>query len=383
MTATASAAELSAIRADELFAAYSEPLLRYCRRKLGPNEAEDAVQTTFLYATRALQRGVVPECESAWLHTIAKNVCRWQRRTAARAAADASDPLDGPIATEPARETDSDGAFEVREALARIPERQRRALVLREMQGLPASEVAATLGLGASETYALLSRARRSFVRAYEVVTGRPALGVHVAPLLLKLKAALAGGAATVVAATTLAGGLAVGVSGAGERSAPTPRAKVTPPVALAPAGDPQPRERAPIGVTTAALSGAKAATASPPARQAPRKSAAASAETPGPTERPAGPVTPQAPAGTPDVTQPRSPEPRSDAPSPAPAPSPSLPVPKPAPLPIDVPDLGLPVEPPPLPEVDAGAVVDDLAPPALDHAVPPLPPGVPAPKLP
>jgi RNA polymerase sigma factor (sigma-70 family) len=377
---TASAAELSALRADELFASYSEPLLRYCRRKLGPNEAEDAVQTTFLYATRALQRGVVPECESAWLHTIARNVCRWQRRTAARAPSDASDPFDGPLATEPARENDSDGALEVREALARIPERQRRALVLREMQGLPASEVAATLGLGASETYALLSRARRSFVRAYEVVTGRPALGVHVAPLLLKLKSALAGGAATAVAATTLAGGLAVGVSGAGERSTPNLRATVTPPVASAPASDPQPGERAPIGVTNAALSGAKAATATPLAPEAPRKSAGPSVETPGATEHLAEPVTPQAPAEMPD--------PRNDAPAPTPAPSPGLPVPKPGePLP-GVPDLGieLPVEPPPLPLPEGAAeLVDSVVPPVPDVPLPPLPPvpGAPAPELP
>ncbi len=71
--------------AGRLFADHHERILGYCLRQLGSlSEAEDAVQTTFLYALRALQRGLVPQCASAWLHGIAHNVCRWQRRTLAR-----------------------------------------------------------------------------------------------------------------------------------------------------------------------------------------------------------------------------------------------------------------------------------------------------------
>ena len=47
-----------------LYQAYADRLTRYCRGLLGSTqEAEDAVQTTFVHAVQALRNGVVPECE--------------------------------------------------------------------------------------------------------------------------------------------------------------------------------------------------------------------------------------------------------------------------------------------------------------------------------
>lgn len=78
--------------AGRLFEKHSDRIFAFCLRRLGSrSDAEDAVQTTFLYALRALRRGVVPECESAWLTTIAKNVCHWQRRTLDRRGSLTSD----------------------------------------------------------------------------------------------------------------------------------------------------------------------------------------------------------------------------------------------------------------------------------------------------
>jgi DNA segregation ATPase FtsK/SpoIIIE, S-DNA-T family len=279
----------------------------------------------------------------------------------------------------------SEISFELREALARVPERQRRALVLREVQGLPASEVAATLGLEPGETYALLSRARRSFARAYEVVTGRPALGVHVAPLLLKLNAALAGSAATAVAATTLAGGLVVGAGGASER-APVSAERAKPPLpAQTSTTAPTTGARAPLpgAARPRVTDGVKSGVADPRRQsETPRR---ASRSLPTQAAAPGAPeVVPVVPVGTPDRAKAESPVPRNDAPTPAPAPSPRLPVPKPGvPVPVEVPGVvpELPVEPPPLP-VDAGELVDSLVPPVPDEPLPPVP-SVPAPKLP
>ena len=60
-------------------------ILSYCLHQLGSREeAEDAVQTTFMNAFRALGRGVVPEAESAWLFKIAENVCLSRRRSSWR-----------------------------------------------------------------------------------------------------------------------------------------------------------------------------------------------------------------------------------------------------------------------------------------------------------
>lgn len=380
---TASAAGVSAVFADRLYVAHSAALLRYCRRRLGcPSEAEDAVQTTFLYATRALQRGVVPESESAWLHAIAKNVCRWQRRTDARRASVASDPLAGPVAAEAAPDTDDELAFEIREALARVPERQRQALVLGEVRGLSPADVATVLGLRPSATYALLARARRSFARAYEVVTGRTALGVQIGPLLLKLKSALFGGTATVVAATSIAGGVVLGLGGAGATGVASERG----------ASPPSSGADAVAGSARAVRTGDASADA--PARAKARgRGAARTGVLPTPdstaeaeTTGSAGPARDQMPPAGAGST--------ADAPAPVPerAPEPTQPLPLPlpgVPLPIEEPDLGveLPLEPPPLPLPDAGDLLEPIIsdPPVLGEPLPEVPPvpDVTAPKLP
>ena len=51
-----------------LYERYSAQIFRYCLHQLGSREdAEDAVQSTFLNAFRGIKRGIVPELESAWL----------------------------------------------------------------------------------------------------------------------------------------------------------------------------------------------------------------------------------------------------------------------------------------------------------------------------
>src|SRR2546422_1804338 len=68
--------------ASVLYERYSSQIFSYCLHQLGSREeAEDAVQSTFLNAFRGLKRGVVPELESAWLFKIAHNVCLSRRRS--------------------------------------------------------------------------------------------------------------------------------------------------------------------------------------------------------------------------------------------------------------------------------------------------------------
>lgn len=221
--------------AARLFAEQSEQIFGYCFRQLGSRtDAEDAVQTTFLYALRALRRGVVPECESAWLTTIAKNVCHWQRRTLDRRGSLTSDlDLDGVASARRVDGEEQELCRDLREALASIPEDQRRALVLREWHGLSSSEVAAQLGMSRPATYALLTRARRSLVHALTALPQRAALSL--ATLVYEFRSnikALFGGsaaaktiaAATVVAAVTV-GGVSLERTVAGDRGAPRPPA--------------------------------------------------------------------------------------------------------------------------------------------------------------
>jgi RNA polymerase sigma factor (sigma-70 family) len=203
--------------AARLYAEHADRILAYCRRHLSSgSEAEDAVQTTFLYALRALRSGVVPECESAWLHTIARNVCRWQHRTASR------HPTSGSVEVEHLPCPDPDDAREVlaelNDALESLPERQRHALVLREWRGLSANEIADHLELSAPATHALLTRARHALAQAL-TAPRRAALGLAAAAYEVRswLKAALGGASAKAAVAT-------VAVVGAGAGAVATER---------------------------------------------------------------------------------------------------------------------------------------------------------------
>jgi RNA polymerase sigma factor (sigma-70 family) len=190
-------------------------MVGYCTRRLrSRSEAEDAAQTTFLYALRALRRGVVPECESAWLHTIAKNVCSWQQRTAWRRAPLAPDVEVDLLAAAPEGE-DAELLVGLSEALASLPRQQQRALVMREWHGIPAREIAVELGLTAPQTHALLTRARQALAHAL-TAPGKAALGLValVCGLRANVKALVGGVAAKAAAAVTIVAAGA-GVTGA------------------------------------------------------------------------------------------------------------------------------------------------------------------------
>ena len=106
-----------------LYSAHSDEILAFCRRQLTSlGEAEDALQTTFLYALRALRRGVVPECERAWLTTIAKNVCHTQRRTLGRRGTLTSDVDINTIALARPAPYEAELVGTLRDALAALPE---------------------------------------------------------------------------------------------------------------------------------------------------------------------------------------------------------------------------------------------------------------------
>jgi RNA polymerase sigma factor (sigma-70 family) len=233
-----SAALVGPAEAASLFERYSARIHAYCLHVLGDRgEAEDAVQTTFLNAHRALQRGVRPEHEYAWLHTIAKNVCRTAQRTRGRRAPVAAD-VD--VDSIPGNE-EVDNAEELRTmlagALAELPESQRRAVVLREWHGLTPVEIADRLGLSVPATYALLTRARRSLVSTLTATVRGPLSVLNLGALgdLLRSAKLLLGSAGSKAAVAAAVATISVGVGGAVvERSpAETPARMVSRPTAV------------------------------------------------------------------------------------------------------------------------------------------------------
>ena len=153
-----------------LYERHAAKIQSYCHHQLGSREeAEDAVQTTFMNAFRALGRGVVPEAESAWLFKIAENVCLSRRRSTWRRGKIES-PSDFDLIEEviPGPNRQRDELIGIEDALASMPEQQRRAILLREWQGLSYREVAEELEISQSAVETLIFRARRTLAQGLE-----------------------------------------------------------------------------------------------------------------------------------------------------------------------------------------------------------------------
>jgi RNA polymerase sigma-70 factor, ECF subfamily len=157
-----------------LYERYYDRVYGFCLYQLGSREeAEDVAQTTFMWAYRGLRRGVVPRAEASWLFTIAQNACRARHRSRGRKRA--REVLSDPVVLadmSPAHVAETEELVGLEDALARMPELQRRAILLREWRGLSYKEIAAELDLSDSAVETLIFRARRSLA---ELLAGKPA----------------------------------------------------------------------------------------------------------------------------------------------------------------------------------------------------------------
>lgn len=142
-----------------------------------PGEAEELTHDAFI---KLYQRQIVDSDDAnvrAWLFRVATNSAfnalrtrrrrlGWLRRFAGRADArdqDDSDPEQLVI--------ERDESQRVRACLARLPERQAAALVMR-FSGMSYAEVAETLGVSVGSIGTMLARAEKAFRATYEAEYG-------------------------------------------------------------------------------------------------------------------------------------------------------------------------------------------------------------------
>jgi RNA polymerase sigma factor (sigma-70 family) len=149
---------------------YRQRLFAYSRQMLGGSrsDAEDVLQDVFLRAYHALRADGRPLTLRAWLYRVAHNRCIDQLRRPNPAAADIfdlnrgvhDDPTDAAERREDLRRLVED--------VRRLPEQQRSALLMREMEGLSYTELADALGVTVPAIKSLLVRARIGLVEAVE-----------------------------------------------------------------------------------------------------------------------------------------------------------------------------------------------------------------------
>jgi RNA polymerase sigma factor (sigma-70 family) len=132
-------------------------------------DAEGVVQEAFLRAHRALRDDQRPLDVKPWLHRVVRNLCIDELRRN-RLPTTALEDGDRAAAGEDVYSTLS-RRHELRrliEDLADLPEQQRAALLLRELDGLSHEEVASTLDVSEAASRQLVKRARNGLVAAAE-----------------------------------------------------------------------------------------------------------------------------------------------------------------------------------------------------------------------
>jgi len=158
----------------DLFAERSRSLYRYISGLSGdPALAEDIVQESFV---RLYRRGGMPDDPAAWLVSVAHNLWRDDRRRDVRrsrllALRKDELPTVGDSPATDATTLASERVQTVHQALARLPERDRRLLLLRH-SGFAYREIAAVLDLAPGSVGTLLVRASESFRAAFYELFG-------------------------------------------------------------------------------------------------------------------------------------------------------------------------------------------------------------------
>ncbi|HWH92937.1 MAG TPA: sigma-70 family RNA polymerase sigma factor [Baekduia sp.] len=161
---------------DAIVVRYRAAIQRYCAGIVGPSRAEDATQQTLINAHDALTRTDEVRHLRSWLYRIAHNVSL----NVLRAVRDEI-PLEAVSSTPSAIGDGPAESFERSErfratvaALQELPERQRAALVLRELEGRSHAEIADALGVTKGSARQHLMRARVTVRSAVTAITPFP-----------------------------------------------------------------------------------------------------------------------------------------------------------------------------------------------------------------
>lgn len=142
--------------------------LKMCKDR---HDAEDVAQETLLAATRAVEDFRGASSLGTWLYSIARRACL-RRRRHGKYEPESLLPLDAPgaadgLADQSTRAPDEEAARgelsrALQSALAHLEETHREVLVLRDVQGLSAPEVAEVLGISVEAVKSRLHRARQA-----------------------------------------------------------------------------------------------------------------------------------------------------------------------------------------------------------------------------
>jgi RNA polymerase sigma factor (sigma-70 family) len=195
---------------EEIVRRYGKALTRYAAAIVG-GRSEDVTQDAFSKALLALRRDSGAEIDlRPWLYRIVRNTALNDLRDRPPEAAELSEAL-GAGSRSAAEEAERrEEVAELLQRLRDLPEPQRAAIVMRELEGLGHEEIASALGLSGGAARQAIYRARQAL---------RDGLGLLI-PLPLLRMLIEHGADATAGAAAAGAGGAAAAMGGAGAGTA-------------------------------------------------------------------------------------------------------------------------------------------------------------------
>jgi RNA polymerase sigma factor (sigma-70 family) len=148
----------------ELYQLHHQPLYRYCLSILRhEQDAQDALQNTMIKAHQALADDVRDLQMRPWLFRVAHNECISTMRRR-RGTTELADDLPAAATTEE-RHAEREQLHQLERDLAQLPERQRSALVLRELSGLSHDEIGAVLGVTPAVVKSTIFEARSALLQ--------------------------------------------------------------------------------------------------------------------------------------------------------------------------------------------------------------------------
>ncbi len=148
---------------EAIFKRHHAPLLAYCRHMLGNQcEGEDALQQAFIKAHQALLGGKAPRELRPWLYAIARNCClsAIAARRPTTSLEDRTPALKG--LSEEVRQRED--LRELLSGIGRLPEDQRSALLLAEIDDLSHQAIATILQCPVNRVKALIYQARSALI---------------------------------------------------------------------------------------------------------------------------------------------------------------------------------------------------------------------------
>jgi RNA polymerase sigma-70 factor, ECF subfamily len=146
---------------EQIMREHDRQVFRVALRILGSVEdAQDAAQDVFLRLHRSLNRIDEDRGLGAWLYRVTVNICTDALRTRRKVVPIEDIAPVSPELTPLAHSEQREMRQRMTDALARLPEKERAAVVLREIEGLSTPEVAAILGSSEGTVRAQISMAR-------------------------------------------------------------------------------------------------------------------------------------------------------------------------------------------------------------------------------